>query len=275
MTKISGWVVGILFAGAILSGCGSSDAVKVPSAEERFAHAKTLFDNRDYLEAINEFTVITLQHQGSAFAADAQYYLAECRFLRGEFLLGAFEYQVLKRNYPASNRVAEAQYKVGLCYYNLSPKSTLDQQYTRKGIDELQAFVEYYPGNQLIPDAETKIRELTTRLAKKQFETARLYAVMEYYRAALLSFDEVIEKYHDTEYAPEAYSAKVELLMSRRHYREARDEADRFLKKYPNSVLRAKLESLRQASDTEVAAGKNVDSNLPPKPFQPQELPQL
>jgi TolA-binding protein len=44
---------------------------------------ENLFDKEDYLEAINEFTIITLQFQGSQHAADAQFYLGDCRFKRG------------------------------------------------------------------------------------------------------------------------------------------------------------------------------------------------
>jgi len=76
--------------------CSSSPDVVNPSVEQRFNRAKELFDEEDYLEAINEFTVITLQYQGSAFAADAQYYLGECRFARGEYILSAFEYSVVR-----------------------------------------------------------------------------------------------------------------------------------------------------------------------------------
>ena len=268
--------VGACVVGATFVGCGgSNDVVKAPSSEERFDHAKKLFASRDYLEAINEFTVITLQDQGSTYAADAQYYLAECRFKREEYLLAAFEYQVLKRNYPASTRGAEGQYKIGLCYFSLSPRASLDQQYTRKAIDELQAFIEYYPTDSLVGSAEAKIGEMTNRLAKKQYETAQLYGVMEYYRASLLTYDEVIEKYHDTEYAPLAYVGKVELLMSHNHYREATDEVDRFQRKYPNSVLKSKMDGLRQSADKEVRNGNNVDSTAPIKIQKQVELPQL
>ncbi len=258
-----------------LSGCGSSEAVKELTAEDRFKHAKALYDDRDYLEAINEFTVITLQNQGSAVAPEAQYYLAECRFDRGEYLLAAFEYQVLKRNYPASPRMGDAQYKLGLCYYDLSPRSSLDQEYTRKAIDEFQTFVEYYPKNKNVADADEKIKDLTVRLAKKQYETARLYTVMEYYRAALMSYDEVIEKYHDTEYAPLAYQGKIDLLMSRHHYREAKDEIDRFLTKYPNSVLRGRFEAIGKTAEREVQLGNNVDTGASPVQRTVPEPPQL
>jgi outer membrane protein assembly factor BamD len=237
----------------LLTGCGSTEVSTIMNVEDRFAHAKALFDKRDYLEAVNEFTVITLQFQGSAFAPVAQFYLGECRFKREEYLLAAFEYSIVKRNYPASSRVADASYKTALCYYNLSPKPSLDQQFTKKAIDEFQSFLEYYPTDSNAVDAETKIRDLTTRLAKKEYDTARLYTTMEYYRSAMFYYDDVIEKYHDTEYAPLAYIGKVQLLMSRKKYSEASTEAKRFLEKYPNSVLRAQMERLKADIDSEIS----------------------
>jgi len=234
-------------------GCGSSKPQATLTPEERFAKAKALFDNEDYLEAINEFTVITLQYQGSSFAPDAQYYLGECRFQRGEFLLAAYEYSVLKRSFPANQRVADAQYKLALCYYNLAPKSSLDQQYTRKAIDEFQSFIEYYPAHALAADADQKIKELNGRLAKKQYDSARLYARMAYYRAALASYDVVIEKYHDTEYAPLSYLGKAEILMARDRYTDASAEIERFLERFPNSVLRGRAEDLKRTIEKELA----------------------
>jgi outer membrane protein assembly factor BamD len=244
-------------AGAgFLGGCGSSHEAAPPSVEERFAQAKKMFDKGDYLDAVNEFTVITLQNQGSTFAADAQYYLGECRFMRGEYLLAVFEYSTLKRNMPASTRVPDAQYKTGLSYYYLAPKSSLDQQYTKKAIDELQSFVEYYPANEHAADANAKIRELTNRLAKKEYETARLYTTMEYYKSAIYYYDDVIEKYHDTDYAPLAYLGKVEVLISRNKYQEASVEINRFIERFPSSVFRNKADGLKESIDQELAKNK-------------------
>jgi outer membrane protein assembly factor BamD len=246
---------GLIVIGALLlAGCGGGDVTKVLSVEDRFAQAKALFDKGNYLEAVNDFTVITLQFQGSAFAADAQFYLGECRFAREEYLLAAFEYSVVKRNYAASPRVADAQFKIGLCFYTLSPRTTLDQTYTKRAIDELQSFVEYYPSHEKAVEADAKIKELTARLAQKEYDTARLYRTMEYYRSALFYFDDVIEKYHDTEYAPLSSIGKVELLMSRNRYREAAQESKRFLERYPNSVLRGEMEKLKREIDEELSS---------------------
>ena len=228
------------------AGCGSGEKLTNEPVEERFARAKALFDNEDYLDAINSFTVITLQFQGSQFASDAQFYLGECRFNRGEYLLAAFEYGMLKRSYPVSPRVPEAQYKLALSYYKLSPRSSLDQQYTRKAIDEFQSFVEYFPSHTLAPDADVKIKELNTKLAKKLYEAARQYVTLERYKAAIRYLDDIIETYHDTEYAPLAYLDKIEVLIDRKKYTEAASDLNRFLARYPNSVLRSRADALQQ-----------------------------
>jgi outer membrane protein assembly factor BamD len=259
-------VFSLVILAVVAAGCGSSEkAVTSMSAEERFAHAKALYDDGDYLEAINEFTVITLQYQGSAHAADAQFYLGECRFQRGEYLLASFEYGVVKRNYPASPRAQEAQYKLALSYYELSPLYYLDQQYTKKAIDEFQTFVEYYPTNPLVADADAKIKDLTNRLAKKQYESARLYTTMEYYKAALLYYDDVIERYHDTEYAPLAYLDKTELLLSRHRYREARETLEAFTARFPQSVLQSRADTLRKQLDRESPKSGRAGGNGKPE----------
>ena len=230
---------------AVLAGCGSSEQTSTLSADERFDKAKALFDKENYLEAINEFTIVTLQFQGSQHAADAQFYLGECRYRRGEYLLAAFEYGVLKKSYPASPRVPESQYKLAMSYYELSPRPSLDQQYTRKAIDEFQSFVEYYPSDPLAADATAKIRELDGKLAKKLYDAARQYVVLERYVAALRYFDDVIDQYHDTDWAPLAFLDKVELLINRKKYADAQTNLTRFLSRYPNSVLKSRADALQ------------------------------
>ncbi len=249
-----------IFVVLFLVGCSASEQTTLPTGDERFATAKKLFDDEDYLEAINEFTAITLQYQGGAFADDAQFYLGECRFERGEFLLAAFEYQQLKRSYAASPLVADAQFKLGLCYYNLSPPSNLEQQYTHKAIDELQTFVEYNPSHPKAVEAENLIKELTNRLAKKSFEIASQYVVLEQYRSAIFYFDDVIERYHDTEYAPQAFIGKIEALMARKRHADAEIQVKEFLSRYPNSVLRSRVLELQKAIDRHFGRSSGVSS---------------
>jgi len=262
-----GFLLFFAFTIAGIPGCGSSEGLTELSVEERFEKARALFNEEDYLDAINEFRIITLQYQGSAYADDAQFYLGESLFRRGEYHLAALEYAQLKNNMPASPFVAEAQYKLGLCYYNLSPKSELDQQYTLRARDELQAFVDDYAGSEYAVEAEEKIKELTSRLAKKEYDAASLYATMGYNRSAVLVYDIVIEKYPDTEYAPLAHLGKVEALIARKKYQEAGAALSKFLQLYPDSVLRSRAERLRELIEQEVdsnsLSGKESGTSQP------------
>ena len=217
-----------------------------------------LFNDEDYLKAINEFTVITLQNQGSAYADSAQFFLADCRFRRGEYLVAATEYGYLKRSYPASPLVPEAQYKLALSYYNLSPKADLDQEYTKKAIDEFQTFVDYYPKNEHASDADARIMELNTRLAKKEYNTAQLYETMEYYPASLFYFEDIIDKYHDTEYAPLAHLGKVEVLLLRKRYADAKTALQIFYDRFPNSVLKSLADKLKEKIDSALESSGQV-----------------
>lgn len=220
---------------AFLSGCGSSEPTEQLSADKRFAVGMRLFNNGDYLDAIEEFRIVTLQFQGTNVADASQYYLAECRYEREEFILAAYEYDQLVRTMPTSKYVTKSRYKRAMCYYRLSPPSYLDQMYTRKSIDEFQSYIEYDPTDSLVHDAEGKIMEMNTRLAEKDYNDGLIYMRMGYYRAAVVYFEDGIEKYHDTPYAELAQLKKAEALSERKRQTEAMSELEIFYKKYPNS----------------------------------------
>jgi outer membrane protein assembly factor BamD len=245
----------------LLTGCHSSDLTKNLTAEERFEIGKNKFIDENYLEAISEFEIVKLQFPASAVADDAQYYLAECRFKLEEFLLAAVDYQELKNNMPASPLVPVAQYKIGLSYYKLAPKSSLDQQYTRRAIDEFQAFIEYYPKDEMVADATSKINELNDRLAKKIFDSAELYMKMEYFKSATIYYTSVIERYHDTKFAEPSLLGRVKSLIARMKYSEARQDIERFFEKYPNSELKNEAESLqREINDNNKETSSTLNS---------------
>lgn len=245
-------VIVLAIAALQFTGCGSSAPIQNLSAEQRFDHGKKNFDEGNYIEAIGDFEIIRLQFPGSAVADKAQYYLGESHFKGEEYLLAAEEYQALKRNMPASPLVPAAQYKIGLCYYELSPKSPLDQTYTLRAIDEFQTFIEYNPKDTLVHDAELRIKELNTRLAKKLYESASLYMKMGYYKAATNYYDYVTEKYHDTPYAEPALLGKVKALVARGRYDEAKPEVEKFLARYPSSDQKGEAEALQHEIDDHV-----------------------
>jgi outer membrane protein assembly factor BamD len=253
------WIAGLLLL-MVMVGCTSEETTAPLSAEQRFKMGFGLFQDEDYLEAIEEFKVVTIQFGGTQWADDAQYYMAEARFRREEYILAAYEFDVLVRSMPTSEFVRMARFRRASCYDLSSPGVALDQENTRKAIDEYQNFLEYHAADSLAPVADRRIRELTSKLAEKEFNNGVIYLKMGYNKAATYYFDLVLEKYHDTPFAEPSHVRKAEALIQRKRYDEAVQELNRFLDRYPSSSLRAEAETLRQAADEGKASKPSTPS---------------
>ena len=72
------------------------------------------------------------------------------------------------------------------------------------------------------------------------------------YRAAVLTFDQVLERYHDTPYAEPALLRKGEALLRRLRYADAKRELERFLTRYPESDLRRDAQQLLDEVNKEI-----------------------
>ncbi len=249
----------VSFAVLFILGCSSSKELANLSAEDRFEIGKEKFDRKKYLDAVEDFKYILIQYPGSAVADDAQFYLAECYYNRGEYLLASSEYENLIRGYPSSEYVPISRFKLGLCYYHLSPKSQLDQTYTYKAIDALQGFIEYHPTSELVPEAEQKIRELINKLAQRDYETGMFYMRREFYRAAMVYFDSIIERYPDSDYLERAYAGKIECLLKRGNYNEAIRIAEEFEKKFPSSELLEKVKKIKNEAKSQAQTGLRTE----------------
>ena len=240
----------------ILAGCSSSIDTANMSGQDRMAYAIKLYNDEDYLEAINELQAILLQYPGSSISDDAQFYLAKTRFARSEYIMAAFEFSKLIKNMPASEFVPESQFMLAECYYQLSPNYNLDQKYTKKAIQEFQAFIDFFPANEKVPLAEKKIDELNDKLAEKTYSIARIYEKMDYLKAALIYYDDVIETYHDTEYAPMAMFNKINVLIERNRNDEALAEIDKFIQRFPDNKNVEELKKLRTKLENQLSSSR-------------------
>ncbi len=246
----------LLFLTIIAAGCSSSIDTSSFTAQQKLDYAKKLYNEEEYFDALQEFNAIVLEYPGSAIVDDASYYLAMTRFKRGEYILAAFEFSKLIKNMPASEYVPISQFMLAECYYQLSPDYTLEQKYTKKAIEEFQAFIDFFPSNPKVKEAEEKIVELNNKLAKKELHSANIYENLGYYDAALFYYSNLIEVYHETVYAPEAMYSKISLLADLDRNKEALEEADKFINRYPQSPLLEKVKNIKTSLEDKFS---NVD----------------
>ena len=234
ITRLLHVMLTILMTVTIFS-CGKHGKKDLLTADESFHRAMEKFNRGKYLDASDELTLITLNYSGSSIIDSAQYYLGEAHFLMKEYIIAASEYQRLVNQFPSSSLVDDAKYKTGLCYYRLSPKYSLDQEYTHKCVDEFQEFTEFFPESELTPEVLDKIHLARTKLARKTYQGGRLYYKMHDYNAAIIYFNDVLDNYYDTIYAPKAMLGKGESYLSMKMNKEAEEVFRKLIEKHPQT----------------------------------------
>jgi outer membrane protein assembly factor BamD len=228
----------------ILAGCGGRQPQPDWTAEEYYHYAKEKFDDEDYFEAINDFTVVILRYPGSSVADSAQFFLGMSHYYLDEFIISSAEFSKLINNMSRSPLVPDAQFMLAESYYEMSPRSALDQEYSLKALREYQLFLEDYPTHARNADAERKMYELRDKQAEKTWNNAELYRKMMEFESSLIYYDLVLERYYDTEYADDALYGKSQVLMELEQYVEAKEQLLLFREKFKDSEILPKAERL-------------------------------
>ncbi|MBN2357254.1 outer membrane protein assembly factor BamD [candidate division KSB1 bacterium] len=231
----------IVIAGMMLAMACSKGKIKADlNLEERMQLGMKQFEKKKYLDAKNQFRIITLSYSGRAEAARAQYYLAECHYNVKEYILAGSEYERLIKVYPNSEWVDDAKYKLGMCYFKMSPKYSLDQEYTQKAIRQFQEFLEEFRNSPLVPEVEEKLNECRGKLARKVFSSAEQYFKMHLYEAAEIYYTLVLDNYYDSKYSPRAYYRVAECLLKMKKYSKALEAFQKVVDKFPRNDLAGK-----------------------------------
>jgi outer membrane protein assembly factor BamD len=235
-----------------VGSCGRQKLKATASAEERLAYAEKLFNNGDYLEARTEFKIVVLNYPGSTVSDRAQLGLADCHFKLKEYIIAAEEYKKLVRVYPNSEYVDDAQFDIALSNFELSPKYSLDQDYTNKALEEFQKFSDDFPTSKLIPDVNKYMKLCREKLGKKYYSNAESYRKVGWYKSAIIYYDFVLDNYYDTEFAGLSLFGKAECYHNLKSPEQAEKFYKLYLEKYPkgSKVRKVRLQIANLLDET-------------------------
>ena len=120
-------------------------------------------------------------------------------------------------------------------YYRLSPKTQLDQQYTRAAYDHCQSLLSYFPDSEFAPRATEMSAELRNKLADKEFSAGEFYFKRNAFDSAIIYYEATLRDYADSGQAPRALSRLISIYQSLGYKEEEEAARQRLLKDYPNS----------------------------------------
>ncbi len=204
-----------------LSSCSTRNVKLGLSVEEHYRRAVEMLGKEDYIGSIREFQFIIYTYPGSKLIDDAQYGLAESYYGNCDYTDAIFEYQRIVNDFPLSEYADDAQFTIGICFFERSLPPQCDQTDTYRAIEELKRFIEDYPESELVDEAKARILDCRNKLAKKAFETAKLYRKLGEKRAGMIYFEEVIKNYNDSNWFSRAKYEIGEILLEEGKIEEA------------------------------------------------------
>jgi outer membrane protein assembly factor BamD len=251
MKKLSLLLV-VLF---ILASCRSQELIRPgDSLEVAYDKAYALYEEERWRDAASAFEVVISIGRGTEYGRNAQFYLAESHYNNRQYLVAASEYERYSASHPNSERRQEADFKAALSYYNLSPRYNIDQQYTRRAIEQFSLFLVRYPNSEMTTEAGQKIDELRDKLARKKYEAAQFYMRTNRYNAAAVYYEMVIDRFPESRYAErslvnqiDAYIKYAENSVTARQeerFRKAVESYEKYLQLFPRGDNRATAENL-------------------------------
>ena len=246
------FVIGLIVMLAV-SACGDYNKIlKSTDYEFKLKKAVEYFEDGEFVKAGTLFQELVNIYRGTSRADQIYYYYAKSMMGQKDYLMATHYFKSLLKDFPGSQYSEEAQFMVGYCNYLLSPKARLDQTVTKEAIQSLQLYINLYPYNERVDEANRLIDELMDKLVYKSYLNARLYYDFENYKAAVISLDNSLKEYPDSQYREELmymllkskYLLAVNSVEDKKQERlsSALDEYFSFVDEYPESQYRKEVD---------------------------------
>lgn len=237
--------ISLLLLSVILLSCKTEMDRALKSADKDFILkvASEKFAKKKWSDALALYDRLPNLVAGTDDAPNVVFNSAYANYYDKNYRLAANQFKNFVISFPQDPRKEEAAYLSALCYYEGSLQYNLDQSNTESAITELQNFLNEYPDSERSKNITQLVDELTYKLEFKAFENAKQYYKMAEYKAAAVTFENVLEDFPATKLRPKIYDiilkSKYELAM--------------------NSIYDLKKERL----DAAASYAKRVSSELP------------
>ena len=257
----------VIFFALTLSYISCSEYQKMlnnPDTNLKYKSAEVYYNQGEYKKANRILEQIVPTFRGKPQSQRIIYFYANSYFQIKDYKLSAYQFESFVKSYPKSDRIQEAYFMAAKSYYMLSPRSSLDQQYTYKAIDKLQIFLDNYPESEFSDDANTLIAELQVKLEKKFFEISKKYHTIRDYKASINAFDSFISDFPGTPYKEEAlyykflsnYELAINSIFTKKEERffAAKELGDSLLDYFPESLFLDDIEKKFKSIEKELTS---------------------
>ncbi len=250
----------VLLSVLFLCSCGEYQrAQKSSDPDYKLEYAKRAFAQKKYVQSYTILKDVVTVFKGTEKAEESLYLLAMSHYENREYLDASLYFQTYYSRYPKGKYTELARFHCGYGYYLDSPEPQLDQSGTIKAIEELQAFLDYFPKSDKVSIAQNAIFELQDKLTLKELQNAQLYYNLGTYLGNNYQSAVIVARNAIKTYPYSKYKEDLEMLILKARYQEANlsveekkadrfrdviDEYYSFINNYPDSKNREEADNI-------------------------------
>lgn len=254
-------VAAVLFSLCFLSSSCTSKFGKILKStdyEYKLRMADEYFDKKKYRYAQELYEELYPVYKGTDKFELLYYKDAYCFYYMENYRDAENFFKGFLEVFPNSSKAEEVDFMHALCFYKQSPKLELEQTNTARAMGVMQTFINTHPGSPRIAEATEIIDKCRAKLEQKELRAAQLYYKVGQYRAAAISYDNLLNSY------PESVTAdlyKLEAIKSYykfaqlsifekqiERYEKVVIEFDDFSDRFPESKLLKEAEEYKNLS---------------------------
>ena len=239
---------------------------KLKKADEYFA-------NKKYEKAQELYSELFPVLKGSDKFEELYYKYAYCSYYQQDYANAQSMFSGFLGVFPNSPKSEEIAYLQALSFFKQSPQAGLDQVNTHKAIGMMQSYINNYPNSARVKDALEIIAKSRKKLEMKDFKTAKLYYDLSQFRAAGITFNDLINNYPESKEGDQymlmgikSYYQYAKLSIPSKQeerYEKVNTEFLNFQDRYPESTLMKEAESLNNLSQINIKKLKDEQIKAP------------
>lgn len=168
------------------------------SKEQLFQRAEDQFAREKWTRARTYYQHVYENYPNEVLGRRSLLRIADTYFKQGDplnLVEAQYKYRDFINRYPGSEQADYAMLQIAMCSYKQMEKPDRDQQKTREAVEKLNDMLRAHPRSALRPEAETRLQEVTDRLARHEHIIAKFYMKRGSYLSAVQRLNFLNEKF--------------------------------------------------------------------------------
>lgn len=254
-------VAGLVMAAVLLllaiagAGCGTSN----PHPPGSFDRGVFYAEKGNGIEAVAAFESFVRRNPTDSLAAEAQYLKAMTYMEMKEFPLAAVEFQILRKDYPTSDRVEEAFFQEGLAYLGQVGRIQRDITGAYEARLHFLKFMQTYPQSPRIPEARKVMQDISDLMVDKRLEQVRVFRQLNRHQAVAATLDGVLADEAGSSRLDEVLWVRAQTAGKLEKPEERREFLRRLVNEFPESPYAERARSALKRDGDSGAGGEETE----------------